>query len=402
MAPGGNDLQPEAVDRRYVVPGEFPVLGRGGGGGGCLGRGRRGGTPLRYVPGGAAADRRDAQEHQVWHARDQSHHPQQCRSDAQGLGIAKQLAAQLAAHILRPRHAGHDDRDRGRQQECRQLRRQPVTDCEQRVGARRGREPHAVAHGADGQATDHVDYENQDAGERIAAHELAGTVHGAVEVGLGANFRAAHARLVLVDEAAVQVGIDRHLLAGHRIESEAGADLGDTARALGDHHEVDDGEDHEHHDTDGEVAADHELPEGLDDVAGRLRTGVPVQQHDAGGGDVQRQAQQGGQEQHGREGAELDRAGDIEHRHDDDDRQRDVECEQQVQRQRRQRQHDHREDREHAGRYPDPLAEQVLQRQRLARGRRCAAHASTPASSSSVGRWGSAYPKRAAAFSWAR
>ena len=66
------------------------------------------------------------------------------------------------------------------------------------------------------------------------------TVHRAVEVGLGGDLGAAAAGLVLVDQAGVQVGVDRHLLAGHRVEGEAGADLGDAAGTVGDDDELDD------------------------------------------------------------------------------------------------------------------------------------------------------------------
>ncbi len=66
-----------------------------------------------------------------------------------------------------------------------------------------------------------------------------GTVHGAVEVGLLRHLGTALAGAFLVDQAGVQVGVDGHLLAGHRIEHEARAHFGDTAGTLGDHHEVD-------------------------------------------------------------------------------------------------------------------------------------------------------------------
>ena len=219
-----------------------------------------------------------------------------------------------------------------------------------RAGVREGQ---AVTDRADGQAAEDVDEQDQDAGDRIAADELAGTVHGAVEVRFRAHLGAPCAGLVLRDQAGVQIGVDGHLLAGHGIQGESGADFRDTARALGDHHEVDDGENDEHHHADGEVAADHEFAERLDDAAGRLRAAVAVQQHDAGRGDVQRQAQQGGEQQDRRKHAELDGPRHIEHGHHDHDRQRDVEREQHVERDRRQRQHDHRQHREHADGHAD-------------------------------------------------
>jgi hypothetical protein len=144
---------------------------------------------------------------------------------------------------------------------------------------------------------------------------------------------AASARFVLIDESGVQIRVDRHLLAGHRIQREACADFRDSAGAFGDDHEIDDRQDREYHDADGVVAADHELAEGLDDVSGRTGALVAMKQYHPGRGDVERQAQQGGQQQHRREDRKVEWPGDIHHRHHDQHRQRDVEREQHIERQ---------------------------------------------------------------------
>jgi len=68
---------------------------------------------------------------------------------------------------------------------------------------------------ADPQSADDVDEKDQDARDRVAADELRGAVHGPVEVGLACDVLAAPPRLVLVDQSGVQIGVDRHLLAGH-------------------------------------------------------------------------------------------------------------------------------------------------------------------------------------------
>ena len=81
----------------------------------------------------------------------------------------------------------------------------------------------AVLERADHEAADDVDDEDQDAGDRVAAHELARAVHRAVEVGLLRDLVAPRDGLLLRDEAGVQVGVDRHLLAGHRVQREARA-----------------------------------------------------------------------------------------------------------------------------------------------------------------------------------
>ena len=81
--------------------------------------------------------------------------------------------------------------------------------------------------------------DDDDAGDRVALDELRGAVHRAVEVGLALDLVAAAAGLVVGDLAGVEVGVDRHLLAGHGVEGEAGGDLGDAAGAVGDDHELD-------------------------------------------------------------------------------------------------------------------------------------------------------------------
>ena len=96
-------------------------------------------------------------------------------------------------------------------------------------------------------------------GDRVALDELRGAVHRAVEVGLAGDLRAPCARLIVGDQAGVQVGVDRHLLAGHRVEREARADLGDASGAVGDDDELDHDQDQEDDEADDDVAADDEL-----------------------------------------------------------------------------------------------------------------------------------------------
>jgi hypothetical protein len=117
---------------------------------------------------------------------------------------------------------------------------------------------------------------DDDRGDRVALDELGGTVHRAVEVGLGGDLLAAPSRLVLVDEAGVEVGVDGHLLAGHRVEGESGGDLGDAAGAVGDDDELDDHQDDEDDQADDERAADDEVAERVDDLTGGSRRGARV------------------------------------------------------------------------------------------------------------------------------
>ena len=166
---------------------------------------------------------------------------------------------------------------------------------------RRVGEGQALLGDADDHAADDVDEDDQQAGDGVAAHELGGAVHGAEEAAFVLELLAAAARLVLVDQAGGQIGVDRHLLAGHGVEVEARRHFGDAAGALGDDDEVDDHQDGEDDDADDEIAAHDEIAEGLDDVAGGVGAFVAVRQDQARGGEVERQPQHGGDQQHGRE-----------------------------------------------------------------------------------------------------
>ena len=159
----------------------------------------------------------------------------------------------------------------GRNDQRRNLCHQAVADGQKREGLRRIGEAHALLRHPDDDAADDVDADDQNTGNRVAAHEFGSAVHGAEEVRFGFQCLAPFARLGFVDQAGRQIGIHRHLLAGHRVQGETRRDFRDAARALGDDDEVHDDEDREHDDADDEIALGNEASEGLDDVAGGLR-----------------------------------------------------------------------------------------------------------------------------------
>ena len=156
---------------------------------------------------------------------------------------------------------------------------------------------------ADREAADEVDGDDDDGGDRVALHELRGTVHRTVEVGFFGDLAAAALGLVLVDEAGVEVGVDRHLLTGHRVEGEARRDLGDASGTVRDHDELDHDEDQEDDEADDHRAADDEVAERLDDLAR-----VAVQQHEPGDRHVQREPEQRRDEEVRREDREVEDA----------------------------------------------------------------------------------------------
>ncbi|MNZ55842.1 hypothetical protein D3C78_737780 [compost metagenome] len=233
----------------------------------------------------------ETQEGNVRHPRHQAHDDHQARGDRQGLGRVEHLPVDLFAHVLGARGAGDHDRGRRGQQQRWQLRHQTVTDGQQGVDLAGIGKGHVVLEHADGHAADQVDEQDQQAGDGVTANKLAGTVHRTVELGLPRHFGTACLGLGLVDQAGVEVGVNGHLLAGHGVEGEARAHLGNTPGALGHHHEVDDHQDREDHDTDHVVTADHHLAEGLDHLTGGLVAIVTVEHHHPRGGDVERQAQ---------------------------------------------------------------------------------------------------------------
>lgn len=64
-------------------------------------------------------------------------------------------------------------------------------------------------------------------------------VHRAVEIGLAGDIFTPGLRLRLVDQPGVKIGVNRHLLAGHRVQGEAGRNLGNTLGPFGDDDKVD-------------------------------------------------------------------------------------------------------------------------------------------------------------------
>ena len=109
---------------------------------------------------------------------------------------------------------------------------------------------------------------DQDARHRIALREPRRAVHRSVELGFGRKLFAARAGLCFVDQAGVQVRVDRHLLSGQRIQRESRRDFRDADRAMVDDDILNRDQHQEDDDTDDVVAADDEVAEGLDHVAG--------------------------------------------------------------------------------------------------------------------------------------
>ena len=333
-------FQAQDVHRLHILPRGVAVasrsrhhfLGR------CRGLLRR----HRQLEGDIAQHGRQRQEGDVRHARDHTQNTHDERHQTQCTRQREQLAGNLLADVIvAVTHARDQQAGRHRDHQRRHLGHQCITDGQQHIVVGGGGQRQTVLHHPDDEATHQVDHQDQDARDGIAPHELRRTVHRAIEVGLAAHFLAATACLSLIDLAGVQIGIDGHLLARHGIQGKARRYLGNTPCALGDHHEVDHREDGEHDDAHRIIAADQEVGKRLDHLAGRIGTGVAVQQHGTGGGHAQRQPHQRRHQQHRRKHGEVQRLHGV-HRHQQhQQRGRNIEGEQEVQHRCGQRQQHH-------------------------------------------------------------
>ena len=177
--------------------------------------------------------------------------------------------------------AGHRDQQRRNHGD------QAVADGQHRVGLQRFLEGNALLEDADQKAGNDVDGGDQDRGQRIALIEAGRAVHGAVEFRFVRNLLAAGAGLHFVDQAGVQVGVDRHLLAGHGIQGEARRDFRGAHRAVADHDVLDRDQGQEQHEADNVIAAHDELAEGLNHASRRRSAFRAMQQNSPAAGQIE-------------------------------------------------------------------------------------------------------------------
>ena len=218
---------------------------------------------------------------------------------------------------------------------------QTVTNGQQCIVLRSRTKIEAVLEHTDGNATDQVDGQDQQAGDGVALDEFTGAVHRAVEVCFLGNFRATVLGFFLVDKTGIEIGIDGHLLTRHGIQGETCAYFRHPASTFGDHQEVDDHEDGEDHQANRVVTADKNRAERLDHLTGRITAFMAVEQNNPCGCNVERQPQQCCHQQNSRKGCKLHRPQGVDTHQQDHDRQGNVEGEEHVQHERRHGQNHH-------------------------------------------------------------
>jgi hypothetical protein len=207
-----------------------------------------------------------------------------------------QLKRDLAAHAVPvlADDAGHERAGGDGDKEGRDLGNQPIAHRQHGVGIRGVAEGHAVLRDADQQPADHIHHDDDETSDAVALDELHRAVHRAIELAFALELPATDLCGRLIQLLGADIGIDRHLLAGNRVEGEARRDLGDALTAFGDHDELHDGNDQEDHQPDDEIAADDHIPEGVDDVSGVAR-----RQNESRDADRQRQAKHRRHQDHG-------------------------------------------------------------------------------------------------------
>ena len=90
----------------------------------------------------------------------------------------------------------------------------------------------------------------------------------------------------LFNDAGIEVGINGHLLTRHGVQSKASGHFGYAAGAFGNHDEVNDGDHNKDHNTNRNIAANHELTKGLNHLTRSVGSIVAINQNNAGGGNV--------------------------------------------------------------------------------------------------------------------
>ena len=200
-----------------------------------------------------------------------------------------------------------------------------------------------MLHDADRESADNVDRSDDHAGDGLAPHEPAGTVHGGEEVGMPLDLEACRPGLLARQGPGLNLGIDRHLPPRQTVEGEAGRDLAGARRSGCDDDELDDRDDREDHPPDDEIVGCDKLSERFHDLAGGIGTveGRP-RQHQSRGRHVEDEADERRAEEKRRENAQFQRRAGGDRPQEGEHRKRQIGGEEDIEEGRRdRRQHHH-------------------------------------------------------------
>ena len=208
--------------------------------------------------------------------------------------VGVHLLGQLLRKIIFRGHARDQNTCRSRNNERWHLRYQTIANGERAVNGKRFAKAHVVRENANDKTANQVDHHNENAGHSIAAHKLRSTIHRAKKVSLLCHLLTPLLGFLLLNEARIHVGINGHLLAGHRVQSKARRYLGHTPRTLRNHHEIDDGDEDKNDHAHREITTNQELPKRLNYLARGICARVAVEQHNALRRHIERQTHERG------------------------------------------------------------------------------------------------------------
>jgi len=280
---------------------------------GHLGLRRNGpaGSAPSHLPGDAAECRRDQEERNLRQSRHEGHRRQHPGRHVERLRAAQDLRADLPAQRIGRGGPGQHHAARHGDQQRRDHGDQPVAHRQRGIRAERIRQGGALLQRSDQQSCHNVDRGNENGRHRVPLVEAGGPVHGAVELSLARHRLTPLARGGLVNQAGIQVGVNRHLFARECVQGEAGRDLGRAHRAMADDQKLDRDQGKKQHKPHHVVAAHDELAEGLDHAAGRCGPFAAMQKNAPAGGDVQGQAEERQQQENGRKDRQIDGLSDL-------------------------------------------------------------------------------------------
>ena len=191
--------------------------------------------------------------------------------------LAGDIRTQIAIVI------GIDARDDGARanghEKCRNLSNKAIADSQKRIELKGVIYFTPLLQHPDCDATDQVDENNDDASDSIALHKLHGTIHGAIKLVLLVQNFAPRGGFGLRNVASTHFRINAHLATGHGVEVETSSNFGHALGTLGDHHELNRGDDEEHHKADDQIAFGDEIAKGFNNMAR-----IPIGENEAGSG----------------------------------------------------------------------------------------------------------------------
>ncbi|MNI08442.1 hypothetical protein D3C73_614800 [compost metagenome] len=130
----------------------------------------------------------------------------------------------------------------------------------------------------DNETANQIDQQNDNTCDGVTLDKFTGTVHRPEKVGFAFNLASTFAGLLFINHAGVQIGIDTHLFAGHRIQCKPGAYLGYTFRTFSNNNELHDDKDQEDNESNSDLSPGNPASE-----RGYNLTRMTIRQNQLGG-----------------------------------------------------------------------------------------------------------------------